>query len=47
MPEFRDMQEQGTFHAGREYERKILDKRIKELEAEITRLRNILNRKVQ
>ena len=28
----RDMQEQGTFHAGREYERKILAKRIKELE---------------
>ena len=30
----RDMQEQGTFHAGREYERKILAKRIKNLEAE-------------
>ncbi len=30
--EFRDMQEQGAFHAGREYERRILAKRIKELE---------------
>lgn len=32
MAKFRDMQEQGTFHAGREYERDILTKRIKELE---------------
>ncbi len=32
MTKFRDMQEQRTFHAGREYERKILVKRIKELE---------------
>ncbi len=31
--EFRDMQEQGTFHAGREFEREILNKRIEELEA--------------
>ena len=31
---FRDMQEQGTFHAGREYERKILTKQIEELEVE-------------
>jgi hypothetical protein len=32
MAKFRDMQEQGTFHAGREYERKIQAKRIAELE---------------
>ena len=35
MAKFRDMQEQDTFHAGREYERKILAKRIKELEASL------------
>lgn len=33
--EFRDMQEQETFHAGREYERKIQAKHIEELEAEL------------
>ncbi len=32
---FRDMQEQGTFHEGREYERKIAAKKITELEAEL------------
>lgn len=32
MSKFRDMQEQATFHAGREYEREILAKRIEELE---------------
>lgn len=31
---FRDMEEQATFHAGREYERKLSAKRIKELETE-------------
>lgn len=32
MSKFRDMKEQDTFHAGRDYERKISDKRIEELE---------------
>ncbi len=46
--EFRDMQEQGTFHAGREYERKILTKqveRIKELESFLQQLLWIAEKK--
>lgn len=39
MTEFRDMKEQGTFHAGRKYERDILSKRIEELEAVIAKHR--------
>lgn len=41
MSKFRDMQEQGTFHAGREYERDILTKRIKELEAENKKMKEL------
>ena len=40
----RNMQEQGTFHAGREYERKILAKRIKELETENDKFEDALVR---
>lgn len=38
MSKFRDMQEQGTFHRGREYERNILTKRITELKTQIKKL---------
>ena len=42
MDKFRDMQEQGTFHAGREYERDILTKRIKELKVENEKLKETI-----
>lgn len=40
---FRDMEEQGTFHAGREYERDILTKRIAELEGKIQSAKDIVS----